>query len=131
MDKSLIVGLSALALSGCVGGSASDRYVRGDQTGSGFVSPRIQQGDGLGGVIGASARDLSNQFGDARIDLVEGDARKLQYAAPSCILDVYLYPLEAGGAPVATHVEARARQGGGAVDAGQCITAVSRAAAPQ
>ena len=131
MHKSMIVGLSALALGGCVGGSASDRYVRGDQAGSGFVSPRIQQGDGLGGVIGASARDLSNQFGNARIDLVEGDARKLQYAAPSCILDVYLYPLEAGGAPVATHVEARARQGGGAVDAGQCITAVSRAAALQ
>ena len=129
MHKSLIVGLSVLALGGCVGGSASDRYVSGER--SGFVSPRIQQGDGLGGVIGASARDLSNQFGDARIDLVEGDARKLQYAAPSCILDVYLYPLEAGGAPVATHVEARARQGGGAVDAGQCITAVSRAAAPR
>lgn len=130
----------ALAVAGCAGNSASDRFVRdpapppagpvigpaaGPATGRtpspAFVAPRVQSGSGLDSVIGADARTLSRRFGETRIDLVEGDARKLQYAASSCVLDIYLYPLQAGGTPVATHVEARARQGGAAFDRAACI----------
>ncbi|PKP90329.1 MAG: hypothetical protein CVT76_09985, partial [Alphaproteobacteria bacterium HGW-Alphaproteobacteria-15] len=61
------------------------------------------------------------RFGAPRIDLAEGDARKLQFAGPSCVLDIFLYPLSAGAEPTATHVDARLRQGGAAVDQGACI----------
>ncbi len=83
---------------------------------------------GLDSVIGERATTLSRRFGDARIDLVEGDARKLQYASDRCILDIFLYPLQANADPVATHVEARNRNGGAETDRAGCIAEVERAA---
>jgi hypothetical protein len=76
---------------------------------------------GLEGVIGSSAPALVRRFGPARIDLLEGDARKLQFAGSACVLDIYLYPVHAGAEPTATHVAARQRAGGAAVDQGACI----------
>ena len=82
--------------------------------------------DGIDGIIGQRAPSLPRRFGDPRIDLSEGDARKLQFASATCVLDIFLYPLEAGEAPVATHVAARLRQGGGEVDRSACIDTVAR-----
>ena len=81
---------------------------------------------GLNGVIGAQARALTARFGRPRIDLVEGDARKLQFMGQTCVLDVFLYPLEAGREPVATHVESRLRTNGGQIDHARCIAEVER-----
>jgi hypothetical protein len=47
-------------------------------------------------VIGARSADLSRLFGPPRLDVVEGDARKLQFVGPACVLDVYLYPQGTG-----------------------------------
>ena len=93
-----------------------------------FRSPQVMRGAGIDSVIGTGASALTSRFGDARIDLAEGDARKLQFVSDRCVLDIYLYPLEANGAPVATHIEARARNGGGEADRARCIADVESAA---
>jgi hypothetical protein len=75
-------------------------------------------------VIGQRAGSLTKRFGLARIDLKEGEARKLQFAGQSCVLDVYLYPVAAGTEPVATHVDARLRSNGATIDKAACIAEV-------
>ncbi len=90
------------------------------------VVPEVMNPQGLGGVIGSSANALTRRFGTPRIDLLEGDARKLQFAGRACVLDIYLYPLAAAAEPTATHVEARLRQGGTPTDPGACIREVER-----
>lgn len=79
---------------------------------------------GLEEVIGAPASALTRRFGSPRLDLAEGDARKLQFSGATCVLDIYLYPLRPGSEAVATHVEARLKQEGAAVDRGACIREV-------
>jgi len=92
-------------------------------------APKIMREEGLESVIGKGASSLTNRFGQARIDLSEGDARKLQFISQNCVLDIFLYPLERNSTPVATHVEARQRRGGGEADRAGCIEEVKRAAA--
>lgn len=127
MHKGLTITALALLASACAGGN----YVSGGASASPvpsstFRAPQVMQG--VDGVIGQQAASLTRRFGEPRIDLAEGDARKLQFAGDSCVLDIFLYPLEAGGTQVATHVEARQRRGGGQIDSGACIDAVERAA---
>ncbi len=85
------------------------------------TAPEVMASQGLGGVIGSPAAALTTRFGSPRIDLAEGDAHKLQFTGPACVLDIFLYPLGAGAAPTATHVEARLRQGGAPADPEACI----------
>ena len=91
-----------------------------------FRRAPVQSAQGLAGVIGAGAEALTRRFGKARIDLKEGDARKLQFLGAACVLDIYLYPESTGAQPVATHVEARRRSDGGDVDRADCIREVER-----
>jgi len=79
---------------------------------------------GLEGVIGATRADLMRQFGPARLDVWEGDARKLQYSGNACVLDIYLYPSAAGREPQATYVDARRSSDGKDVDRASCIGAL-------
>jgi hypothetical protein len=79
---------------------------------------------GLEGVIGATREDLVGQFGTARLDVWEGDARKLQFSGTACVLDVYLYPPAAGSEPEATYVDARRSSDGQDVDRAACIAAL-------
>lgn len=90
------------------------------------VVPEVMPPQGLGGVIGSPAAALTRRFGEPRLDLVEGDARKLQYVGQVCVLDIFLYPLSAGAEPTATHVETRLRQGGAPADPKDCIRQVER-----
>ncbi len=135
--RNFAIVLSALALSACAGGSGAAP----PRTGStpvrppvaapsppreAFRPPSVMPSGGLDGVIGARAAALTSRFGPARIDLTEGDARKLQFSGQTCVLDVFLYPLEAGREPVATHVDARLRSGGGEVDRARCIAEIEQ-----
>lgn len=79
---------------------------------------------GLEGVIGATRGDLVRQFGPARLDVWEGDARKLQYSGNACVLDIYLYPAAPGREPQATYVDARRSSDGKDVDRASCIGAL-------
>ena len=120
----------ALALAGCAsgGGGAPARPASAAQPrGGGVVRlPEMMAPQGLEGVIGQDAAMLARRFGTPRLDVTEGDAQKLQFSGTSCVLDIYLYPQRPGAAPVASHVEARQRQGGAAVDRGACIREVER-----
>ena len=79
---------------------------------------------GLEGVIGSTARALVAQFGRPDLELREGQARKLQFLAPACVLDAYLYPPRGGGEPVVTHVDARLPDGR-EMDRSSCVAALS------
>lgn len=93
-----------------------------------FRAPAVMGTAGLEGIIGERAGSLVRRFGEARIDLAEGDARKLQFTSDRCVLDVFLYPLQSNAEPVATHVVARERKGGGETDRARCIDDIERAA---
>jgi hypothetical protein len=90
----------------------------------GFIAPRVMDAPGLEGVIGADAEALQRTFGTARLNVWEGDARKLQFGGEACVLDVYLYPLKKGAEPTATYVDARRSSDGLDVDRAACVRAL-------
>lgn len=85
---------------------------------------QVQSLPGVAGVIGATVPELTRQFGPPRLDVWEGDARKLQYSGTPCVLDIFLYPGAAGREPQATYVEARRASDGQEVDRAACIGAL-------
>ena len=95
-------------------------------TTSGFIAPEVMEGPGLGGIIRENAATLQRRFGAPRLDVLEGDMRKLQFTGQACVLDIFLYPLSAGAEPVATWIEARRASDGASVDRLACIQALSR-----
>ena len=93
---------------------------------AGFRAPQLLSGAGFEGVIQADAGALTRQFGSPRMDMREGDMRKLQFSGQACVLDVFLYPLRQGGEPVATWLEARRESDGQPVDRAACVAALRR-----
>lgn len=87
-------------------------------------NPQIQSVPGVEGVIGSTSAELTRQFGPARLDVWEGDARKLQFSGNACVLDVYLYPAEPGRDPQATYMDARNPDSGQDVDRAGCVNAL-------
>lgn len=142
-SRVLAVGL-ALAVGGCVSGSAlppqqlprpappptlpspAGRGANVILPQAGFIAPQVMRLPGLENVIGRDAAQLQQRFGKARLDIAEGDARKLQFSGEACVLDVWLYPLRPGAPPVATHVEARRASDGHDVDRARCVDALGQ-----
>ena len=135
-----IVSLSALALSACAttpqeAPAPPERPREATQVppsrpqpgynASGFIAPQVMEGPGLAGIIRENASTLQRRFGAPRLDVLEGDARKLQFRGEACVLDIFLYPLAAGTEPVATWIEARRASDGANVDRLACIQALS------
>lgn len=79
---------------------------------------------GLEGVIGATARQLTARYGAPALDIREGSARKLQFSAPACVLDAYLYPRSNGGEAIVTYVDARMPDGRD-IDRASCVAALN------
>ena len=79
-------------------------------------NPQMQALPGLEGVLGASTAELTRTFGPPRLDVWEGDARKLQFSGAPCVLDVFLYPDGGNAEPIATYVDARRATDGQEVD---------------
>ena len=92
----------------------------------GFRMPEIMQGPGLSGVIREGANSLVAQFGQPRLDVAEGDMRKLQFASGACVMDIFLYPLRPDAEPVATWIETRRASDGAEVDRLACMQALRR-----
>ncbi|VWX53656.1 hypothetical protein [Novosphingobium sp. 9U] len=86
--------------------------------------PTFQTIPGLQGVIGASESQLVRQFGAARLNVWEGDARKLQFTGKACVLDVFLYPTAQSKEPLASYVDARRSSDGQDVDRAACVAAL-------
>lgn len=120
----------AAALAGCVGTPGAHRpppmHPVPPPTRQGFIPPTIMNAPGLEDVIGRDASALRRVFGTPRLSVQEGDALKLQFAGPQCVLDIYLYPLRPGGEPSATDVEARRASDGRNVDRAACVAALRR-----
>lgn len=91
----------------------------------GLPAPQIMEGPGLGGIIRENAATVTRRFGQPRLDVREGDMRKLQFSGEACVLDVFFYPLAQGAEPVATWIEARRASDGANVDRFACIQALS------
>ena len=91
-----------------------------------FVAPRVMNIAGLDFVIGSRASQLERTFGQPRLDVLEGDARKLQFVGEACVLDVFLYPLTPGAEPTATYVDARRASDALDVDRVACAKALRR-----
>lgn len=91
-----------------------------------FRAPKVMSAQGLETVIGADAAALQRQFGTPRLDVWEGDARKLQFSGQACVLDVYLYPPSRGATPTATYVDARRASDGQDVERTACVRALKR-----
>lgn len=92
--------------------------------------PTFQQLPGLEGVIGATQSQLVRQFGPPRLDVWEGDARKLQFTGSACLLDIYLYPTSQSKEPLAAWVDARRTSDGRDVDRASCVAALRPAQPP-
>lgn len=73
-------------------------------------------------VMGRTARELEMAFGPPRATLVEGIARRLQFAGAACVLDAYLYA-DGGREPAVTHVDTR-RPTGEDIDRAACVAAL-------
>lgn len=84
----------------------------------------VQMAPGLEGVIGANLGQLTRMFGEPRLDVWEGDARKLQFTGTACVLDVFLYPSTTSKEPHATYVETRRSSDGQNVDRAACVAAL-------
>lgn len=89
-----------------------------------FRAPQVQPSVGLESVIQQNAPTLIREFGAPRLDVREGDMRKLQFAGAACVLDVFLYPLAQGGEPIATSAAARRPSDGQDVDKAACVQAL-------
>jgi hypothetical protein len=87
---------------------------------------KVMDAPGLESVIGANAASLTHQFGQARLDVWEGDARKLQFSGNACVLDVYLYPGAPKAEPKAAYVDARRASDGQEVDRAACVAALKK-----
>ncbi|NTZ43580.1 hypothetical protein G7A66_10900 [Altererythrobacter sp. SALINAS58] len=93
---------------------------------TGFRPARVMNLPGLDGIIGAERSGLLARFGQPRLDVVEGDVRKLQFVGTACVLDVFLYPPAPGAEPRATYVDARRSSDGLDVDRAACAAALQR-----
>lgn len=94
---------------------------------SGFRTPKVMNIPGLEGVIGQGVAGLQRQFGEPRLNVIEGDVRKLQFGGEACVLDIYLYPQAPGAEPQATYLDARRSSDGLDVDRLACVNALKAA----
>ncbi len=136
--KALLALLLIPLLAACGGGAVSATKVQSAAAKPALTAPRrpvrapvnrpppsaqVLALPGLEGVIGATSADLIRQFGTARLDVWEGDARKLQFSGVPCVLDIYLYPTAKDREPQATYLDAR-RSDGRDVDRAACVAAL-------
>jgi hypothetical protein len=112
--------LAAVPLAACGGETAAVRPAA-------YVPvPRAALPANLAAIKGQTAPRLIAQLGAPRLDITEGNARKLQFAGPICVLDAYLYPPSSGrGEPVATYFDARQRDGS-PIDQASCLAALGK-----
>ena len=109
--------VTALLLAGCV--SSGDEAPPAEMAAAGPIAIA-----GLEAVIGSTARALAVHLGRADLEQREGNARRLQFVGPACVLDAYLYPPRSGAEPVVTHVDAR-QPDGREMDRASCVAALS------
>ena len=74
-------------------------------------------------LLGLSAGELVQRFGNPALQIREGAGLKLQFRRRGCVLDAYLYAGASGGVERVSHVDARHPHGADLNQQG-CITAL-------
>ena len=75
-----------------------------------------------GHLIGLTAEELVQRFGNPALQIREGNSWKLQFRSGLCVLDAYLYPNGSGQGPYrVTYVETRTPSLG-TIDQMSCIS---------
>lgn len=119
MQKTLIAGSFLLLLSGC----ATTAVPTSKPTVLDRPATRAPlTARGLESVLGKDIAALKRLFGEPRLDVIEVNGRKLQFAGAACVLDAYLYS-EGGGREVVTYIDTR-RSDGAEVDRAACVNAL-------
>jgi hypothetical protein len=108
-----------LAVGGCAPTAVRQSIASANQT-----PVTLPTQTGLEAVMGRTASVITGQLGAAALDVREGEARKLQFAGPICVLDAYLYPPSGRGEPIVTYVDAR-RLDGSDFDRASCLAALT------
>lgn len=117
-----LIVASALALAAC-GGSETAPPIRS----AGYVplpASAPPPPTSVSAIGGQPAARLIAQFGAPHLDMSEGNARKLQFVGPICVLDAYLYP-KGRNEPVVTYIDTRQRDGG-PIDQASCVAALAK-----
>ncbi|HEX6071955.1 MAG TPA: hypothetical protein VFY95_02975 [Sphingomicrobium sp.] len=74
-------------------------------------------------LLGMTANELVQRFGNPALQVREGASLKLQFRRRGCVLDAYLYAAPAGGVQRVAHVDTRWPTGADA-DQQSCISAL-------
>lgn len=127
MHKIIFLAMPAILLSGCSSAPkaipAPAKRQKIERPASATPAPLSARG--LESVMGKDAATLKRMFGEPRLDVVEVNGRKLQFAGSACVLDTYLYPVAKGGSEQVAYVDAR-RSDGAEVDRAACVNALMR-----
>jgi hypothetical protein len=84
-------------------------------------APALAPQPGMERVMGASPEAVIAILGTPSLDREEGPARHLQFARGQvCVLDLFFYPRPPAAGQVATHAEAR-RRDGSPLDPASCL----------
>jgi hypothetical protein len=79
-----------------------------------------------GVLLGFTASELGQRFGQPGFQVREGEGTKLQWSENGCVLDAYLYPPPNGqGVARVAHVDAR-RPSGVDIDLESCLALLAR-----
>ncbi len=78
-----------------------------------------------GDMLGRTEKSLRAQYGDPRLDIREGEGRKMQYLTKKCVVDIYLFPPSAGKEAQVVHIDAR-DDAGRDLDRDGCVQQLSR-----
>lgn len=125
MKHVLIASVPALLLASCVSTPPARPAAPTERKAAAFPVRTAEASRGLEAVMGKDVGALKRLFGEPRLDVVEVNGRKLQFAGRPCILDAFLYPDGKDRTEIVTYVDAR-RGDGAAVDRASCIEALQR-----
>lgn len=123
MRPVLALAMLSIMASGC---TATNAEAGPRNTASTLPPPPPSSGTfdtrGLETILNKRDDELVALFGVPRLDIIEGQARKLQFTNERCALDIYLYPPQnnAGSERRSNYAEARDRDGN-AADPRACI----------
>ena len=89
-------------------------------------TPITSQPQVRGELLGLTASELVQRFGNPALQIREGQGLKLQFRGSSCVIDAYLYPpRDRSGPERVAHVDARLRSGAD-TDPRVCVATLSR-----